>query len=96
VFPSLYEGFGLPILEAFANGCPVILSDRSCFPEIAADAALYFDPDRPDSLGQTLDLAVGDIAVRNRLREAGFQRVKDFTWAATVEKSACLYRTLAA
>ena len=94
VFPSMYEGFGLPILESFANGCPAILSARSCFPEIAGDAALYFDPDHPDSLADALDRLLGDAAMRRRLVDAGRRRVRDFTWGAAIDRLLALYRRL--
>ncbi|AWK90284.1 glycosyltransferase family 4 protein [Azospirillum thermophilum] len=94
IYPSLYEGFGLPILESFANGCPAVLSNRSCFPEIAADAALYFDPGTPETLHGALDRLIGDRALRDRLVEAGRRRARDFTWAAAVEKLVALYRRL--
>lgn len=54
VFPSLYEGFGLPILEAFVSGCPAVLSDTSCFPEIAGDAAAYFDPNSIEDMREKI------------------------------------------
>jgi len=95
VFPSLYEGFGLPILESFANGCPAVLSERSCFPEIAADAALYFDPAAPDTLADALDRVLDDAALRARLTDAGRRRVRDFTWTAAVDRLLALYRRLA-
>lgn len=96
IYPSLYEGFGLPILESFANGCPAVLSARSCFPEIAADDALYFDPDRPDSLTEALDRVLDDTDLRGRLAAAGRQRVRNFTWAAATDRLLALYRRLAA
>jgi len=94
VFPSLYEGFGLPILEAFINRCPAVLAERSCFPEIGGEAALYFDPDRPDRLVDLLGRLVGDQAARERLGAAGARRARDFTWAKTAEAHAALYREL--
>jgi glycosyltransferase involved in cell wall biosynthesis len=95
VFPSLYEGFGLPILEAFINRCPTVLAERSCFPEIGGEAALYFDPDRPDRLVDQLGRLIGDEATRKRLGEAGVLRARDFTWGRTAEAHAALYRELA-
>ncbi|HLZ65437.1 MAG TPA: glycosyltransferase family 1 protein [Aliidongia sp.] len=94
VFPSRYEGFGLPILEAFLNHCPTVLAERSCFPEIGCEAALYFDPDRPDELVDLLGRLIGDEAQRRRLGEAGALRVRDFTWARTAQAHAALYREL--
>lgn len=80
VFPSLYEGFGLPILEAFSYDCPVLLSNCSCFPEIAADAAAYFTPENTDSLKDMIARLLNDKSLRTQLRERGRERVKPFTW----------------
>ena len=96
LFPSRYEGFGLPILEAFLNRCPTVLSDRSCFPEIGGEAALYFDPDRTDHLVDQLGRLIGDDATRRRLGEMGAVRAREFTWARTAAAHAALYRELAA
>ena len=94
LFPSRYEGFGLPILEAFLNRCPAVLAERSCFPEIGGTAALYFDPDRPDGLVDQLGRLIADPAARQRLGEAGALRARDFTWARTARAHAALYREL--
>ena len=95
VFPSLYEGFGMPILEAMINRCPVVLSHCSCFPEIAADAALYFDPAQPDGLVEVLSRVLRDVQVQRRLGEAGARRAADFSWQRCVFEHAALYRRLA-
>jgi glycosyltransferase involved in cell wall biosynthesis len=92
VFPSRYEGFGLPILEAFASGCPVVLADASCFPEIAEDAGLYFDPDSPESLLEALRRVTGDAALRTELRARGGRRLAAFSWDRTAELTAAAYR----
>lgn len=85
VFPSLYEGFGLPVLEAQALGCPVIASDRASIPEVAGDGALYFDPLQP---GEAVALVKGlQEPQRQRLVDAGFENVRRYSWddtAATV------------
>jgi glycosyltransferase involved in cell wall biosynthesis len=88
VFPSLYEGFGLPALEAMANGCPVIAADAAAIPEVCGDAALYFDPQDPASLAACLRKAtLGPDAgqLRARLRERAASRLAHYTWDASAE-----------
>ena len=92
VFPSLYEGFGIPIVEAFACGCPALLANASCFPEIAGDAARYFDPQDRESLSSELRTILGDPAVRETMRAKGRARAKELTWEATAEKTLDVYR----
>jgi glycosyltransferase involved in cell wall biosynthesis len=91
VFPSLYEGFGIPILEAFACACPALLAQASCFPEIAADAALYFDPADPPSLRAALRRLIGDAALAAVLRAKGLARAAAFTWEATALRTLQAY-----
>ncbi len=81
VFPSLYEGFGLPILEAFACGCPVICSTASAFREVAGEATLTFAPSNSSELAKHLVSIVHDSALRKQLIESGFEQVKKFTYA---------------
>lgn len=95
VFPSLYEGFGIPILEAFSCGCPVVLSNCSCFPEIAQDAAVYFDADSAEDMGKTIMKVVNDDCIRKELIENGYLRVKEFTIEKTAEKTLDFYRRIA-
>jgi glycosyltransferase involved in cell wall biosynthesis len=85
VFPSLYEGFGLPILEAMARGVPVACSDRSSLPEVAGDAALLFDPESPESIAAAMDRLLREPAEADRLREAGRRQAARFTWERTAE-----------
>ena len=92
VFPSLYEGFGLPVLEAMRHGVPVACSDRSSLPEVAGDAALLFDPENVDALTGVLRRLLGDEALRDRLRDAGRERAGLFTWEATAAATADVYR----
>ncbi|HEY2291511.1 MAG TPA: glycosyltransferase family 1 protein [Thermoanaerobaculia bacterium] len=92
VFPSLYEGFGLPVLEAFAAGCPVALSDTSSLPEIAGDAALYFDPTNVTSMGGTLIFLLSNNTLRQVLIHRGRERLKRFSWATTAERTAAVYK----
>lgn len=96
VFPSLYEGFGIPILEAFACGCPTLLATASCFPEIAGDAARFFDPKDPASLRSALTDVLGNTAVAEELRRKGRDRARQFTWAATAQQTLAVYRRLCA
>jgi alpha-1,3-rhamnosyl/mannosyltransferase len=79
-YPSLYEGFGFPILEAFAANVPVLTSNRSSMPEVAGNAALLIDPDDPASIAKGLDDLLGDDDLRNVLRASGTARVASFTW----------------
>jgi glycosyltransferase involved in cell wall biosynthesis len=92
VYPSLYEGFGLPILEAFASGCPVAVSNTSCFPEVAGDAALYFDPSSTLSMREALEKLLLDSAARRALIQRGQERLGKFSWVTTAERTASLYQ----
>jgi len=80
VFPSLYEGFGIPILEAFAAGTPVICSNTSSIPEVAADAALYFEPNDPQDISQKIYQIISQPLIKKELIKKGKVRVKDFSW----------------
>ena len=91
VFPSFYEGFGLPVLEAMAAGAPVACSDRSSLPEVAGDAALLFDPDAPVSIAAAIETILGDCAEAERLRAAGRARAALFTWRRTAELTLASY-----
>jgi glycosyltransferase involved in cell wall biosynthesis len=83
VFPSLYEGFGLPVLEAMARGVPVACSNASSLPEVAGDAALLFDPRDESGIAEALRRLLDDDALRERLRELGLARARRFTWERT-------------
>ena len=91
VYPSFYEGFGIPPLEAMACGCPVLCSDRSSLPEVVGDAAELFDPSRLDAAEDALG-KVGEEHTRNRLVEAGFARAAQFSSKIMVENTIALYR----
>ena len=91
VFPSLYEGFGLPVLEAMRRGVPVACSDRSSLPEVAGDAALMFDPDDASAITAAVERVLGDPAEAERLRAAGRAQAQRFTWAATARVTAASY-----
>ncbi len=91
-FPSLYEGFGLPILEAFECGCPAVLSNTSSFPEVAAEAAVYFDPNNTESMREAVVRTLDDPDLRQHLIAAGAERTKRFSWKKTVALTAETYR----
>jgi glycosyltransferase involved in cell wall biosynthesis len=92
VFPSLYEGFGLPVLEAMARGVPVATSDRASLREVAGDAALLFDPEDVDAIRVVIERLLSDGVERKRLATAGRRRAAEFTWERTAELTAATYR----
>ncbi len=90
VFPSLYEGFGLPVVEAMACGTPVIASNRSSIPEVAGGAAMLVDP-TPEALGAAMRVVAGDRQIREDLTEAGLARVARYSWARTAHEMVKIY-----
>lgn len=94
IFPSLLEGFGIPVLEAMSVGTPTVLSDITVFREVAADAAMFFTPDDADDLVTCIDRLLGDPPLRDRLRAAGLARAAEFSWETTAHTTADLYRQL--
>jgi glycosyltransferase involved in cell wall biosynthesis len=82
VFPSLYEGFGLPALEAMANGCPVLAAQAASIPEVCGDAALYFDPNDPAALAELLQTVVTQPQLRHSLQQRAQHRLARYTWRA--------------
>ncbi|MCF7800156.1 glycosyltransferase family 4 protein [Candidatus Babeliales bacterium] len=94
VFPSLYEGFGIPILEAFNCKCPLALSNASCFPEIALDAALYFDPYNIESIQDSIEKIIYDSNIKNEMIKQGILRAKDFSWRKTALKTFKIYKNI--
>jgi glycosyltransferase involved in cell wall biosynthesis len=90
-FPSFYEGFGLPVLEAMVRGVPVACSDRASLPEVADDAALLFDPSDPRAIASALERLLTDPAEADRLRAAGRARAAQFTWDRTARETLAVY-----
>jgi glycosyltransferase involved in cell wall biosynthesis len=94
VYPSLYEGFGIPVIEAFACDCPVILSDRSCFPEVGQDAALYFNPDDKEHIAFQIEKIIENADLRTELIKKGKVRLKDFSPSFTAQKTLEVYKSV--
>jgi glycosyltransferase involved in cell wall biosynthesis len=92
VFPSLAEGFGLPVLEAMLRGTPVACSNATSLPEVAGDAALLFDPLDVDAIAVSIRRILEDDELAERLRAAGVERAKRFNWAETARKTLACYR----
>lgn len=92
VFPSRYEGFGIPILEAFNCRCPALLSNTSSLPEVGGDAALYFDPTDALSIRAAVEEVLQDHELRRKLIQKGSERAKEFSWERTAQQTKALYR----
>ncbi len=94
VFPSLYEGFGIPVLEAFACNCPCVLSNTSSLPEVAQNTAVYMDPYDAESMYYAVETVLNDSSVRNDLAIRGKVRANDFSWDKHVDETLDLYTQL--
>ena len=94
VFPSLYEGFGIPVLEAMASSVPVITSNVSSLPEVAGDAAILVEPKDIKSIAKYMDKVLADKELRNNLIKKGHEQAKKFTWESSTKKLVNIYRDL--
>ncbi|NOZ30242.1 MAG: glycosyltransferase family 4 protein [Chloroflexi bacterium] len=95
VFPSLYEGFGLPVLEAMACGAPVVCSDRASLPEVAGDAALLVDPTDAEALAGAITRLLTDEGLRQEMRRRALARAAEFSWERTACMTLAVYRAMA-
>ena len=95
VLPSLCEGFGLPLLEAMASGLPVAASFVSAIPEVCRDAALYFQPEEPESMAEKISLLLGNEQIRKDLSARGRKRAQDFSWEKAADQTLRFYLTVA-
>lgn len=91
VFPSLYEGFGIPVLEAFASGCPLVCSNTSSLPEIAGNGAEYFDPYDVDSIRKAIQKVLENIDISSSLTKNGAEQLKEFSWKKTAIETQKVY-----
>lgn len=94
IYPSLEEGFGLPMLEAFKNGCPVACSNKSCLPEVGGNAVSYFDPGSLDSIRNTINELIVSPELRNKYANLGYQQLKKFTFEDCLNQTLDAYKTL--
>jgi glycosyltransferase involved in cell wall biosynthesis len=94
VFPSLYEGFGLPVLEAMHCGCPVIVSNTSSLPEVAGDAAMYIDPRDAESIRSSLSRLIESEELRGELCEKGRKQEKKYSWEKVCDQTLEVYKTV--
>lgn len=94
VFPSLYEGFGLPPLEAMAAGAPVVASNRSSIPEVVGDAGLLIDPIDVEAMANAITRALDDPGLREELRRRGLERASEFAWERTARQTLAVYQSV--
>ena len=87
IFPSLYEGFGLPPLEAMACGCPVIVSSSASLPEVCGDAAIYCDPNNTNDIAEKILLVINDPGLKEKLRRKGIEHASRFSWENCAEET---------
>jgi len=94
VFPSLQEGFGLPILEAFTNNCPVVCSNTTSLPEVGGEAAIYFDPHSEDSIAKAITKVLFDKGLQQDLRQKGTEQLKKFSFDNCLQETLKVYKSV--
>jgi glycosyltransferase involved in cell wall biosynthesis len=95
IYPSFYEGFGIPPLEAMSRGCPVICSNTSSIPEVVGDAGLYFDPHSVEAIADAMERVASLSSLRSSLADRGRERAKEFSWDRCTARTLDVYRELA-
>ena len=95
VFPSLYEGFGLPPLEAMAHGTPVLTSNTSSIPEVVGNAAVMVNPENIFEIMRALERVLVDQSLRDKMRQRGYEQVKKFSWQKSAEALLAAYEAIA-
>lgn len=91
VYPSFYEGFGIPPLEAMYHGCPVVCSNTSSIPEVVGEAGILFNPYEPEEITNAIEQVISSVDTAKKLVEFGFERSKEFTWSKCAEKTLRIY-----
>jgi len=94
IFPSLYEGFGLPLVEAMACGCPTLCSNMASLPEIGGEAAHFFDPMEISDMAESIRKVCEDTEYRQKLAQRGPEHVKKFDWESSFKKHMDLFETI--
>lgn len=94
LFPSLYEGFGLPVLEAMACGVPAVISNSSSLPEVGGEAALHLDPRQPEAWSEGMDRVLSDPGLAAAMVDAGFEQVQRFSWEKSAQELLDIYDSL--
>jgi len=95
ILPSLYEGFGMTVLEAFSMGCPVLAGNSSSIPEVCGKAAMYIDSSNTDSIRGGIQKMVDNEKLRRKLIKSGFEQIKKFNWEKIVKETLCVYKKMA-
>ncbi len=94
IYPSKYEGFGIPILESFSQSCPVLCSNTSSLPEVAGDAVLFFNPNEPEEISSTIDKFISSIENKNILIKKGLKRLNLFSWSKCAQQTFKVYQKI--